>query len=440
MTAGMHRIEAKPIEEPDAIWAAARTSATSHLTKLDPAELSFLLGVLSCTRETRTLNFPADADAALLWEYFDRHGIGGVLGACTERVAGLPPGMAEAARHRYWSNCLQGEQARRRCAVLLEASEREGLTVFFVKGPAIVEQAYGDYGLRGFSDLDLFTASAEEARRLARVCGARAMIDSERQSIPCEVWDPGRLVAELDDWTVEMRFPVPGWHGPLFDLFPNGRLPELERTASGLVVPRAEWHLLFLLQHLMIHHFFGRLVWLLDLAVLVGRHRTSLDWERVVRESKRLAMFEGLALAAGFCRDHVDPRFPEVASHGGQAWNRPFLRKLVDPSVIASTEWTTEWNTQLVSPLKRARSFLYEVAAFFLLTDAPATGRPWDGCGWQWTADRLGYALVRRWRGNWGRWLGRRLSMLAPWLVYPMARLLAWIPTRRKSLRWITAN
>jgi len=420
---------------PDLLGTEGQASPAAHLATLRPAELSFLLATLSSWTGTEPPAFPAGGDAALLWEYFDRHGTGGVLGACAERVAGLPSGMAEAARHRYWSNSLHGEQARRRCAVLLEAGRREGLTVFFAKGPAIVEQGYGDYGVRGFSDLDLFTASAEQARLLVRASGARLLIDSEQQSIACQVWDPSRLVAKLDGWTLEIRFPAPGWHGPLFDLFPEGRLPELECTTSGLIVPQPEWHLVYLLQHLMIHHFFGRLIWLLDLAALAAGRRTGLDWERVINESKRMGLFEGLAAAAAFCREHLDPRFPEVCSPRGRVWNRPFIRKLVAPPVIASTKWTTEWDTLPVSPVNRVRTFLYEVAVFFLLTDVPATGRPWDGRGWQWMADRVGYPLANRWCGKWGRRLGRWLSSLVPWFVYPLARLLAWIPTRRRSLR-----
>ena len=182
----------------------------------------------------------------------------------------------------------------------------------------------------------------------------------------------------------------------------------------------------------MIHHFFGRLVWMRDLAVLVGRHRASLDWDRVVRESERMALRDGLCLAAAFCRDYVDPRFPAVRERGDCTWNQGFLRELTSPTIIVSSEWGTEWNTLLDSPLRRVRSAIYEVAVFLLLTDAPASGRPWDGRGWHWTADRLGYALVRRARGRWRKWVGRRLSRLAPWFVYPLARLLAWIPTRRK--------
>jgi hypothetical protein len=392
-----------------------------------PAERSFLLGLLPCTSDHTPAPFPAGGNAELIWEYVELHGLGGVLGSVAARIAGLPPSLAEAARHCYLSNSLKGEQARRCCMAIMDTARREGLDVFIVKGPAIAELGYADYGLRGFSDLDLFTSSAESARRLARACGAQIQDDVEERSIPGEVWDPARLVAELDGWTLEIRFPAPGWKGPLFELFPDGRLPELERTTRGLVVPRIEWHLLFLLQHLMIHHFFGRLVWMRDLAVLAGRNRAKLDWNLVVREAERMALRDGLCLAAEFCRAYVDADFPSVPPRGGHSWNLGFLRKLTSPAVIVSSEWGTEWNERRDSPLRRARSALYEVAVFFLMADVPKSGGPCNSQGWRWTADRIGYVLVRRWRGRFGNWLGRQIAMFAPWFVYPLARLLAWI-------------
>jgi hypothetical protein len=301
--------------------------------------------------------------------------------------------------------------------------------VLFVKGPALVDQGYGDDGLRGFSDLDLFTGSADEARRLANSCGARVLIDSERQGLCSEIWDSGRMVAELEGWTVEIRFPVAGWRGPLFDLFPNGDLPEQVWTATGLPAPRAEWHFLFLLHHLMMHHFFGRFIWFLDLGMLVRRQGPNLDWDWVVRESGRLAMGEGLAAAASFCRRHVDPGFPEVPPVSGEAWNHAFIHHLVQPLVIASSER----NKQQASGLGRVWAVLHGASSYFLLADAPATGRPWEGPGGQWTTARVRCALASRWRGKWGTWLACRLSTVALWLVYPLARLLAWIPSRQDS-------
>ena len=429
MTKDMLLTAAKDVKMSAASRATGRSTATSHLPKLRPAELAFLLGVLSCARDTRPPVFPAEGDAALLWEYIERHGLGGVLGGCVEQAAGLPQDVAEAARHRYWSNCLHGEHARQRCTALVEAGQRLGLRMLFVKGPALVDQGYGDDGLRGFSDLDLFAGSADEARRLANGCGARVLIDSERQGLCNEIWDSGRLVAELEGWTVEIRFPVAGWTGPLFDLFPNGDLPELVWTPTGLPAPRAEWHFLFLLHHLMMHHFFGRFVWFLDLAVMVRRQGPNLDWARIVSESSRLAMGEGLAAAASFCRRHVDPDFPEVPPVSAGAWNRPFIHYLVQPRAIASSER----NKQQASALGRVWAVLHGPPSYLLLADAPVAGRPWNGRGGEWTTARVRCVLASRWKGRWGTWLACRLSTVALWLIYPLARLLAWIAARQDS-------
>ena len=130
------------------------------------------LGLLPSIRDGAPPPFPPGGNVRLIWEYFELHGLGGVLGEAAPRIADLPPPLAEAAQHRYWSNSLKGEQGRRCCATIVETGQREGLPVFFVKGPAIAEVGYEDYGLRGFSDLDIFTASADSARHLVRACGA----------------------------------------------------------------------------------------------------------------------------------------------------------------------------------------------------------------------------------------------------------------------------
>ena len=408
--------------------AAGRTSAVSHLPKLKPDELAFLLGLLASPAGKAPPAFPAKADAALLWEYFERHGVGGVLGFYADRIPNLPPALAEAARHRYWSNCLHSQQALQTCLAIVEAARRAGVTVFFVKGPALVDQGYGDGGLRGFSDLDLFTGSASEARRLAEACGARVLIDSEQQNAYQEIRDSGRLVVEVNSRPVEIRFPVAGWDGPLFDLFPNGRLPELVWTAKGLPVPNAEWHFLFLLHHLMLHHFFGRFIWLLDLAVLARRERANLNWEKIIAESERLALREGLVAAANFCRQHLDPEFPEIPPLAHPAWNRQFIRHLVEPQVIA----TAEKNKQHVSAVRRGWVVLHGLASYFLMADVPRTGRPWNGPGGRWTIARGRCVLARRWRGRLGSWLAGCLSTLAGGLIYALARSLAWVSVRQK--------
>jgi hypothetical protein len=226
---------------------------------------------------------------------------------------------------------------------------------------------------------------------------------------------------------VEIRFPVPGWHGPLFDLFPGGRLPELVWTANGLPVPNAEWHFMFLLYHQMIHHFFGRFIWFLDLAVLQGSERASLNWGRVMAEADRLSMREALAAAAGFCRRHVDADFPDVPLLAAAPWNRAFIRHLVKPEVVAASGR----NTQQIAAARVAWAMLHGMTSYLLLADAPAVGSLWRGRGGQWTEARVRCVLTRRWKGDWGNRLGSSLAMPMPVFLYLLARLLAWLPSTK---------
>jgi hypothetical protein len=406
-----------------------RTTAVAHLPPLRPAEQAFLLSLLPWFREIELPRFPSDCDVNLLWEFIDRHGLGGILGASTDMIADLPPALADAAQQRYWSNCLHARQARDRVEFMVGVAQRLGVTIFCVKGPSLVDQGYGDDGLRGFSDVDLFTSSVEDARRLGTACGARVLADSAKQGIVQEIRDPGRLVLDLDGWPIEIRFPIAGWSGQFFDLFAGGHLPELEWTSRGIPAANAEWHFLFLMQHLMIHHAFGRFVWILDLAVLVWRRRASLDWDLILRKCDQLAMREALAATAIFCRRHIDPDFPKVSPPRGPAWNRPFIHHLTAPGVILSATR----NKQHISAFGRLWAVLHGISGYLLLSDVSSTGTLRDGYGWQSTAVRLRCVLTSRWKSNWGSWLGNVLADLAPWFVYPLARLLAWIPNKKST-------
>jgi hypothetical protein len=410
--------------------AGGRTSVVSHLGKLDEAELSFLLRLLAWTPGAEGMSFPEKANPARLWEYIERHGLGGVVGAAVDDILGLPAALAEAAQARYWSNCLHGRHARERCLRIQQAAKSEGARVFFVKGPALVDQAYhGDDGMRGFSDLDIFAGNAHEARRLVNSCGARLVIDSRRLPPLSEIWDSGRIVAELDGWTLEIRYPIPGWTGPLFELFPGGKLPDLVETVNGVFAPPPHWHFLFLLHHLMMHHFFGRFVWFLDLAVLVRQQGETLDWREICADSERFGMREALAAVASFCRRYIDPAFPEAVAPSCTRWNRPFIRRLVEPSVIAASEL----NKQQASFTGRIWSVLHGAASYNLLADAPESGPAREGRGWQWTEARVRCVLINRWQSKSGALLARVIPVIVAIVLYPLARCLSWMSVYRRS-------
>ena len=79
----------------------------------------------------------------------------------TEHARGLPPEIARALRSAFEANLRRSLWFSAELARILQHFERRQLRAVPYKGPVLAQSAYGDLGLRNFSDLDFLISPAD---------------------------------------------------------------------------------------------------------------------------------------------------------------------------------------------------------------------------------------------------------------------------------------
>jgi hypothetical protein len=197
---------------------------------------------------------------------------------------------------------------------IVDLFRSEGLQAIPYKGPVLAAQAYEDFTLREFEDLDLILRQKDmpKANRLVTSLGYSAKYpwtlsqDATASLVPgeyCYRNEGRRMLIELHTERTLRHFPLP---------------PDIGALAKRLVRVSLSGHVIETLgpedglSLLCIHgskHFWERLSWITDLAEFVQAH-PRLDWDQVIRRAESLRaprmLHLGLSLAIGF----FDPQLP----------------------------------------------------------------------------------------------------------------------------------
>ena len=191
---------------------------------------------------------------------------------------------------------------------ILDLFRSEGLQVIPYKGPVLAAQAYGDFALREFEDLDFILRQKDmrKANRLVTSLGYRAKypwalsLDAAASLVPgeyCYRNERGRMIIDLHTERTLRHFPLP---------------PDIDALAEHLVSISVGGHIIATfapedgLPLLCIHgskDFWERISWIADVAEFVQAH-PRLDWDQVIRRAESLRALRmlhlGLALATSF--------------------------------------------------------------------------------------------------------------------------------------------
>ncbi len=191
---------------------------------------------------------------------------------------------------------------------ILDLFRSEGLQAIPYKGPVLGEQAYGDFTLREFEDLDLILRQKDmpKANHLITNLGYRAKYpwtlpeNAATSLVPgeyCYRNERRRMVIELHTERTLRHFPLP---------------PDIAMLAKRLVGVSLSGHTIETfapedgLPLLCIHgskDFWERISWIADVAEFVQAH-PQLDWDWVIRRTESLRasrmLHLGLALAIRF--------------------------------------------------------------------------------------------------------------------------------------------
>lgn len=311
------------------------------------------------------------------WEYVSTtaaaHGVAALLAHHLQSIncEGVPRSVLfrlQIENQRNSESCLwlAGELAK-----ITAAMEEAGIPCIPFKGPTLAITAYGDLGLRQFTDLDLFIhahdiAPAKELLAKHGFTPVRNLSSSREAALlrfdnACAFGNEQEVLLD-----VHWRF------SPVYSSLPletDDLWQRLERVNIGkqtLFTLSAEDLLIVLCCHGFTHEW-ERLVWVCDVATLVGR-REDLDWDYLFLKAKRLGVlrivFVGLALAGelgAFFPPHVLAKFEEdrTASRCAEELMMQFLT--AHKNHLSLFEWLTR-QLQIRERVRDKFSSLFRIA------------------------------------------------------------------------------
>ena len=286
-------------------------------------------------------------EAGIDWATFAQkavgHGLAGLAGQTLGRVAPdlIPADILDAfrtviAQARTTNTALFDELAR-----LIEALAAEGIPAIPFKGPVLALQAYGDFGLRMFRDLDFLIRDADLRAAIAGLQKA----GYERQ--------PGLTESQLEitHWIQGQEVMFRSKVGTCIE--PHTRLTSIRmalnidheglwRRAQHNVVSRVTMYTLapedeFIV--LAIHggkELWWNIKWACDAAAFVAAH-PHLDWNIVEERARMQGCRRMVLLAASLARLFFDAGIPPpaVAAEQTDAAIAPMVQRIVESWEVA---------------------------------------------------------------------------------------------------------
>jgi hypothetical protein len=294
-------------------WPLVRASCS---VAADPAALEELAAAVS------------DSESLLLLA--EKHGVLPQLGAALGRLARRPPfevsARARRRRHLLLTLALSAELWR-----VLELFERAGMESLVFKGPALSLRAYGDPAARQYADLDFLMRHSG-----VRQAAALLLHAGYEPHVPREAIFAGRIPGEylfrrpgtevLFELHSERTFRYFPRRLPIEDYF--RRKVFLEMDGRRVPALSAEDEFVLIAVH-GAKHFWERLLWITDVAAMVGRP-ARLDFRRV-RESAAAVGAERMVRVALVLAERVVglEAPPEAARHlAGDAACRSIVEKI----------------------------------------------------------------------------------------------------------------
>lgn len=212
------------------------------------------------------------------------------------RESAAPVATLARLRSAWMAAERQQLLAGRQLTEILEAFATAGLAAIVLKGPALASEYYADPALRPFTDLDLLVRRRDRERAIEVLAGLGYVHGSPGRSLGYELdhapaayfvtpSDAARLPVDLH-WELVCH---PGGSRAAEltaeEIWARAR-PTTRGGESGWTLA-AEDLLIYLAAHFAIHHAFAGPLWQLDLALVLGRHGATLDWDAVVTRSQR---------------------------------------------------------------------------------------------------------------------------------------------------------
>ena len=248
--------------------------------------------------------------AVIDWEYVSAtatsHGVAALLAHHLQSIncEAVPRSVLLQLQKENQQNSEQCLWLAGELVKLATAMEKAGIPCIPFKGPTLAITAYRDLGLRQFTDLDLFihTGDVAKAKELLLSQGFKPVRNLSRAREAAFVRFDNACAFDNDrDVLIDLHWRFSPVHSSL-PLENDDFWRRLEGVKIGnqtLFTLSAEDLLLVLCCHGFTHEW-ERLIWICDVATLIGQ-RKNLDWNYLLRKAKRLGVLRivllGLMLA-----------------------------------------------------------------------------------------------------------------------------------------------
>jgi hypothetical protein len=294
------------------------------------APLQALLDVLAGRRIT-----PAQLDAAGWGDFLaeaSRHGVSALVAHALRRDAErLPAHVGQALEQQLLRNRMRNMRLFTRLSDTLAALTAAGIEVIVLKGAHLARAVYEDPGLRAMSDADLLVREADLDRVRETLAGLGWHV-----APPLPEGGHQLPTFEHDGVQIDVHWSIEDSEAP-FAIDVAGLWQRAEPSAFGQARARVlapEDLLLHLCMHTAYGHgwrqFDGGLRQLTDIAVVLRRYASSLDWERFGARARAWRVERCVWLALAVAHELLAAPIPDGVS-----------ARLVAPSP-ALARWTDD--------------------------------------------------------------------------------------------------
>ena len=249
----------------------------------------------------------------MLLELADEHGL---LGLLSKRLApaegqGVPAAFREKLQSRVRAQQLFVLGLTADLFQILEEFDRNGIESILVKGPVVSLLAYGDPATRNYADLDLIVRHRQilEATQCMHLLGYEA-------DVPGTAIEAGKVPGEYVFKRVGRPQTIELHTEPTFRYYPQPmRIEEMYSRRRTVPLDGRQIPALSVEDELVLNcihggkHFWERLMWIADIALIAARNR-EIYWNDVFRFAQEVRAERMLCVGLQLANRVLDANFP----------------------------------------------------------------------------------------------------------------------------------
>jgi len=267
----------------------------------------------TASQDSLTSAWGAVKDWDLLLELAEEHGVLGLLSkrlapALHERV---PPVAREKLQARMRSQQLFVLGLTADLFEVLEEFDRNTIEAILVKGPIVSLLAYGDPATRNYADLDLLV---RHRQILAATQGMQRL--GYEADVPENAIEAGKIPGEYVFKRAGRPQLIELHTEPTFRYYPKPmRIEEMYSRRRMVKLDGREIPALSVEDELLLNcihggkHFWERLMWIADIALIVGRNR-ELSWDNVFKAAEEVGAERMLCVGVWLAKQLLGANLP----------------------------------------------------------------------------------------------------------------------------------